>query len=97
MFWPSLSVIGRELLISVASFVTSGSFYLWGHFIHDDHLRETGFLAGEAALNSAAVAYLFKTMTGRLRPFEANGNGTFFRGGASFPSNTQPLPGRWRA
>ena len=76
-----ISNYGAYSLIGAA-----GSFYLWGHFIHDDHLRETGFLAGEAALNSAAVAYLFKTMTGRLRPFEANGNGTFFRGGASFPS-----------
>lgn len=84
------SEINRSLKISnygaYSLIGAAGSFYLWGHFIHDDHLRETGFLAGEAALNSAAVAYLFKTMTGRLRPFEANGNGTFFRGGASFPS-----------
>jgi membrane-associated phospholipid phosphatase len=64
----------------------AGASYFWGHFIHDDHLRETGFLAGEAALNSTAVAYLFKTMTARPRPLEANGNGTFFQGGASFPS-----------
>ena len=64
----------------------AGGSYLWGHFIHNDHLRETGFLAGEAALNSTAVAYLFKTMTQRPRPLEGNGNGTFFQGGASFPS-----------
>jgi len=64
----------------------AGASYFWGHFIHNDHLRETGFLAGEAALNSTAVAYLFKTTTQRPRPLEANGNGTFFQGGASFPS-----------
>jgi membrane-associated phospholipid phosphatase len=64
----------------------AGASYLWGHFIHDDHLRETGFLAGEAALDSTAVAYLFKAMTERPRPLDGNGNGTFFAGGASFPS-----------
>src|SRR5580704_13700043 len=29
-----------------------GGLYLWGHFTHDDHRRETGLLAGEAALDS---------------------------------------------
>jgi len=64
----------------------AGASYFWGHFIHNDHLRETGFLAGEAALNSTAMAYLFKTMTQRPRPLDGNGNGTFLQGGASFPS-----------
>jgi membrane-associated phospholipid phosphatase len=64
----------------------AGGSYLWGHLTHNDHLRETGFLAGEAALNSTAVTYLFKTMTQRPRPFEGNGSGTFFQGGLSFPS-----------
>jgi hypothetical protein len=64
----------------------AGGSYLWGHFVHNDHLRETGFLAGEAALNSTAVAYLFKSMTQRTRPLEGSGNGTFFQGGTSFPS-----------
>jgi membrane-associated phospholipid phosphatase len=64
----------------------AGASYLFGHLTHNDHLRETGFLAGEAALNSAAVTYLFKTMTQRPRPLDGNGDGTFFQGGASFPS-----------
>jgi membrane-associated phospholipid phosphatase len=64
----------------------AGASYLWGHFTHNDHLRETGFLASEAALNSAAVAYLLKTATQRPQPLDGNGNGTFFQGGASFPS-----------
>lgn len=64
----------------------AGAGYFWGHFIHNERLRETGFLAGEAALNSTAVAYLFKTVTARPRPLDGNGKGAFFQGGASFPS-----------
>lgn len=64
----------------------AGGSYLWGHLTHNDHLRETGFLAWEAALNSTAVTYLLKTMTQRPRPLERNGSGTFFQGGTSFPS-----------
>ena len=64
----------------------AGASYLWGHVMHNDHLRETGFLASEAALDSTAVAYLLKSMTQRPRPLAGNGNGTFFQGGASFPS-----------
>lgn len=64
----------------------AGSAYLWGHLSHNDHLGETGFLAGEAALNSTAVAYLLKTVTQRPRPLESGGMGTFFQGGSSFPS-----------
>ena len=60
--------------------------YLWGHVTHNDHLRETGFLAGEAALNATAATYLFKTVTQRPRPLQATGSGTFFQGGLSFPS-----------
>jgi membrane-associated phospholipid phosphatase len=84
------SQINRSKSISdyaTYSFIgVAGASYFWGHFIHDDHLRETGFLAGEAALNSTAVAYLFKAMTQRPRPLDGNGNGTFFQGGTSFPS-----------
>jgi membrane-associated phospholipid phosphatase len=64
----------------------AGASYFWGHFAHNDHLRETGFLAGEAALNSTAAAYLFKTISQRPRPLADHGNGTFFYGGTSFPS-----------
>jgi len=64
----------------------AGASYLWGHFVHNDRLRETGFLAGEAALNSTATAYFLKALTQRPRPFQDNGNGNFFQGGSSFPS-----------
>ncbi len=84
------SQINRSKSISgyaTYSFISAaGGSYLWGHLTHNDHLRETGFLAGQAALNSTAVTYLFKSMTQRPRPLEGNGSGTFFQGGASFPS-----------
>ena len=63
-----------------------GTSFLIGHFAHDDHLEETGLLSGEAAINSAAVAYLFKEITQRQRPLEGNDHGDFLKGGASFPS-----------
>lgn len=77
----TISAYGTYSFIGIA-----GAAYLWGTSVHNDHLRETGFLAGEAALDSTAVAYLLKTLTERPRPFEDYGNGSFFHGGASFPS-----------
>jgi membrane-associated phospholipid phosphatase len=64
----------------------AGGAYLMGLFTKNEHLRETGFLAGEAALNSTAVSYLLKEITQRSRPYQGNGNGNFFSGGSSFPS-----------
>jgi len=49
-------------------------------------MAEAGLLSGEAAINSTAVAYLLKNATQRPRPYQANGSGTFFQGGSSFPS-----------
>jgi len=63
-----------------------GASFLLGHMKHDDHLSETGLLAGETAINATAVAYAFKGITQRQRPYQGNGNGDFFTGGASFPS-----------
>lgn len=60
--------------------------YAFGHLSHNDHLRETGFLSGEAALNSTLTTYSFKEATLRQRPYEGKGNGSFFQGGTSFPS-----------
>jgi len=63
-----------------------GASFLLGQVRHDDHLSETGLLAGEAAINATAVAYAFKETTQRQRSFQGNGNGDFFTGGSSFPS-----------
>ena len=64
----------------------AGGMWLLSHETHNEHWRETGFLAGEAALNSLAVVEGMKYSFGRQRPDEGNGNGQFFHGGTSFPS-----------
>jgi hypothetical protein len=66
----------------------AGGMYLWGHFTHDDRRRETGLLAGEAALNSLAVTYALKYSLGRERPLQGSPpyQGNFWDGGVSFPS-----------
>lgn len=63
-----------------------GGMYLWGHFTHEEHKRETGLLAGEAAIDVLAVTYATKYAFGRERPLEDNYRGKFFSGGGSFPS-----------
>src|ERR1700687_946311 len=64
-----------------------GRLYLWSKFSHDDHQRETGLLAGEAAINSFAVDTTFKYAFGRQRPNQGDGLGKFFEHGVSFPSD----------
>jgi hypothetical protein len=64
----------------------TGASFLFGQMTHNDHLQETGLLTGEAAINATGVAYLFKEITQRQRPYQDNGNGDFFKGGSSFPS-----------
>jgi len=61
------------------------SIYLSGVITHDDHSRESGLLAGEAAVNSVIVAEALKAAFERPRPNATNG-GSFGAGGASFPS-----------
>ena len=53
---------------------------------HDSHWRETGFLAGEAALNSLILTESLKYSFRRERPFQGDGTGPFFHNGTSFPS-----------
>ncbi len=60
--------------------------YLLGHFTHDDHKREAGLLAGEAAIDSLAVTYAAQYTFERDRPFQDMGRGQFWQGGDSFPS-----------
>src|SRR6266550_8754771 len=72
---------------SVAALVGgAGGMWLLGHARHNEHWTETGFLSGEAALNSLVVVEGMKYSFGRQRPDEGNGNGEFFKGGTSFPS-----------
>jgi membrane-associated phospholipid phosphatase len=70
---------------------TVGSGYVWGHITNNDHLRETGVLSAEAAINSTAVAFAFKGITQRPGPMDTNNGSAFFRGGSSFPSEHSAL------
>jgi hypothetical protein len=63
-----------------------GASFLLGQMKGNDRLSEAGLLAGEAAINSTLVAYAFKEVTQRQRPYQGNGHGNFFAGGGSFPS-----------
>ncbi len=65
----------------------TGALYLWGHFTDNEHAREAGLLAGEAAVDSLAITEAVKYATGRNRPFQGNHNGEFWSGGDSFPSD----------
>jgi len=64
----------------------SGAMWLIGRAKHNGHWSETGFLAGEAALNSLVAVEGIKYSLGRERPIQGNGAGRFFEGGTSFPS-----------
>jgi membrane-associated phospholipid phosphatase len=79
--YKTLSNAGVGALIGGA-----GGMWLLGHVRHNEHWSETGFLAGEAALNSLVAVETLKYSLGRQRPFQGNGSGPFFQGGTSFPS-----------
>jgi len=68
--------------------IVGGAAGMWliGHIKHNPHWVETGFLAGEATVDSLVVAEALKYSLGRQRPYQDTGNGAFFHGGASFPS-----------
>jgi len=73
--------------IGLASLAGAGAgLYLFSYPAHNEHWRETGFLAGEAALNSLITVEALKFSLRRERPFQDSGRGTFFKGGTSFPS-----------
>jgi len=65
--------------------------FLLGEKNHDEHERETGFLAGEAAMDAYIDATAFKYLSGRERPDTGNNRGNFFAGGDSFPSDTSAV------
>jgi len=79
--YKTLSNAGVGALIGGA-----GGMWVLSHINHNEHWSETGFLAGEAALNSLIAVGTFKYSLGRQRPFQGDGSGPFFRGGTSFPS-----------
>ena len=71
----------------IGAMVGSGAgLYMLGLITHDEHKREAGFLAGEAAVDSLLAAESVKYMTRRERPYTDNAEGRFWDGGDSFPS-----------
>ncbi len=79
--FKTLSDAGLATMVGVG-----GSMYLWGHFAQNEHMRESGFLSGEAALDAYLDSALISLVAGRDRPLTANRRGNFFDGGSSFPS-----------
>ena len=80
--YKTLSNAGVGALIGGA-----GGMWLLGHAAHNEHWSETGFLAGEAAINSFVMVEGMKYSLRRQRPFQGDGSGAFFQGGGtSFPS-----------
>lgn len=63
-----------------------GGLYFLGLATHNRHQKETGFLSGEAAVDSVIAVEALKYMTRRERPLLDNANGKFWSGGDSFPS-----------
>ena len=68
----------------------SGGLYLLGKYTGDEHKKETGILAIEAATNSLIVGEVLKAVTQRARPTDGNFKGEFFNSSSisnsSFPS-----------
>lgn len=64
----------------------SGGLYLLGKLRHNEHMRETGLLSGEAVAGSLLVTTAVKSAAGRERPYVGNAEGDFWQGGNSFPS-----------
>jgi membrane-associated phospholipid phosphatase len=80
--YKTLSNAGVAALVGGA-----GGMWVMGHVNHNQHWSETGFLAGEAAVNSLATVESFKYTLRRERPYQGDGSGPFFQsGGTSFPS-----------
>src|SRR5467141_1155723 len=77
--YKTLSDAGVGALIGGA-----GAMWLLGHASHNEHWSETGFLAGEAALNSLVAVESFKYSLRRERPYQGNGSGSFFQNGGTW-------------
>jgi len=67
-----------------------GGAYILGKLTKNDHMRETGFLAAEAAVNATVATYAFKMALQRQRPYTGTGEGEFFAGHSSIASPSFP-------
>jgi membrane-associated phospholipid phosphatase len=81
--------ISRDISLlgsTYATASTAGVLYLAGRATHNDRLRETGLLGGEALIDGGILVNVLKNVTQRQRPTVDNSSGEFFDGGTSFPS-----------
>jgi hypothetical protein len=65
----------------------TGGMYLLGKINHDDHFQEAGLLSGEAAVDAVGATTALQYVFGRQRPSDGTGQGYFWHGGTSFPSD----------
>jgi membrane-associated phospholipid phosphatase len=79
--YKTLSTAGVGALVGVGA-----GLWLLSYPSHNEHWRETGFLAGEAAIDSLVAVEALKYSLRRERPYQGDGSGPFFQGGTSFPS-----------
>jgi len=77
-----LSTIGAAYTLIPAV----AGFYTFGVLDENPKARETAVLGGEALLDSLIVVSVLKPIAGRNRPNAKDDPGSFFDGGASFPS-----------
>jgi membrane-associated phospholipid phosphatase len=77
----NFSNLGTASLVGAA-----GTLYFWGHLRNNDRARETGWLSGEALMNTFLDSSILQLAAGRNRPLQGNGKGEFWQGGSSFPS-----------
>jgi membrane-associated phospholipid phosphatase len=83
----TVSHAGTASNAGVAVLTAAGAgLFLLGHIQDNDQRRETGILAGEAAIGALVDTEVFKYAAGRERPFTGTSPGRFFVGGDSFPS-----------
>jgi Capsule assembly protein Wzi/PAP2 superfamily len=81
---PNYKTVSNAGIAAMAG--SAGLMWAFSYKNHNSHWRETGFLAGEAALNSLLITEAAKYSFQRERPFQGDGSGSFFRNGTSFPS-----------
>ena len=77
----SFSNFGTASLVGAA-----GTLYFWGRLKNNDRARESGWLSGEALVNTFLDSSVIKLASRRTRPLQGNGKGEFWQGGGSFPS-----------
>jgi membrane-associated phospholipid phosphatase len=65
----------RDAYIAVPVLITAG-----GQFTHNDHVRETGILGGQALLDAFVIDEFVKVVSYRERPYADNARGDFYIG-----------------